>query len=50
MFKKTCKLFKRRVVEDSSTNAYHLEIILREVYWFIIVPIYIRDTIHSTNM
>ena len=50
MFRKTFKLLKRRVVEDSFTNACHMEIILREVYWFTIIPVYIKDSLYQTNM
>lgn len=48
MIWKTQRNFRRCVT--SGDGGMHNEVVLRETWWFLILPIYSRDTIERTSL
>lgn len=50
VIRRTVKLFKRRVKTWSDKDERHVELVRRVTYWFLVIPIYSREEIASTNL
>jgi hypothetical protein len=50
MIRKTIRLFRRRAVTWPGKDDQHIELVRRETWWLLILPVYSREEICSTNL
>lgn len=50
MIRRTVKLFKRHVTTWPGKSEQHIELVRRVTYWFLVIPIYSKEEIASTNL
>jgi hypothetical protein len=52
IIRKTVWEFKRQrpSFDEARTENTHSEVVLREVWWFLFIPLYTRDSIRTSNL